>query len=274
MNWAAISTVTVLLFLLGFSLQANWQVERLIGQFGSQLEVSVFLNPGVAAQSLEDSVGQLSTVVELETITKEQAWAELSQELDLPELETVTEQLNGNPLVDELRIKAQSPEDVPILVEQLQQLGGVDTVQYWPEVLQRLKQLSRSLHWLGWAMIGLLTLATTAVITTTIRLIIVAHRREIEIMRLVGATAIWICFPFILQGLLFGAMGGGLAWILMVMTQQGLQGLLAQQPDFIQFLATGLELDWVELWILPTILLGFGSCVGVLGSLFALREVA
>jgi cell division transport system permease protein len=273
MNWAAVSTVTVLLFLFGFSLQANWQVDRLIGQFGSQLEVTAFLNPGVEAQSLIPFVKPFAEVTAIEQVTKEQAWADLSQELKLPDLPTVTTQLNGNPLVDELRVKARSLQDVPTLVKKLQGLRGIETVQYWPEVLQRLDQLSRSLRWLGFVVISLLTLAAIAVITTTIRLIITAHRREIEIMQLVGATSIWIWLPFILQGLLFGTVGGGLAWVLMVVVQQSLSGLLMQQPDFIQFLGSGLQIDAAELLILPLILLSFGGFVGLLGSLFAVRQV-
>lgn len=274
MNWAAVSTVTVLLFLFGFSLQANWQVERLIGEFGSQLEVSVFLNPGVEGQALRSFVEPWPEVSTVQVVTKEEAWLELSQELGLPDLATVTKQLNGNPLVDELRVKARRLQEIPALVDRLRELGGVETVQYWPDMLQRLDQLNRSLNGLGLGVVTLLMVAAIAVITTTIRLIITAQRREIEIMQLVGATSAWICLPFILQGLFFGTVGGSVAWILMIIGQEVLSNLLMQQPDFIQFIADGLQLDALELVVLPIILLGFGGCVGLLGSLIAVHQCA
>jgi cell division transport system permease protein len=53
MNWAAVSTVTVLLFLFGMSLQASWKLEGLLNQFGSQVEVSVYLDPGAQIESVK-----------------------------------------------------------------------------------------------------------------------------------------------------------------------------------------------------------------------------
>jgi cell division transport system permease protein len=60
MNWAAISTVTVLLFLFGMSLQASWKLEGLLSQFGSQVEVSVYLDPGRAGKTSKANHRQVS----------------------------------------------------------------------------------------------------------------------------------------------------------------------------------------------------------------------
>ncbi len=274
MNWAAISTVTVLLFLLGLGLQTTWQIERLVNQFGSQLEVSAFLKSGVEASRLTPYVRQFSGVTALETISKETAWADMVQELGLKDVQGATEQLNGNPLVDEIRVKARSPEALPKLVEQLRDLNGVDEVQYLPEVLQRLRQLNQGLNWLGLGVVSLLTLTALAVITTTIRLIVVARRREIEIMQLVGATSLWIALPFILQGLLFGLCGGAIGWGLIQLAQHFLLQQVSDQPEFIQTLVGGLQLDPQQHFRLPLILLGFGGGVGVVGSLFAVGQVS
>ncbi|MEM8604089.1 MAG: permease-like cell division protein FtsX [Cyanobacteria bacterium P01_H01_bin.121] len=259
MNWAAISTITVLLLLFGLSLQANWQLERLTRQFGNQLEVSAFLSPGVAAESVLPFVTKFRYIKTIEPISKDLAWQELSQDLEFPDLETITEQLNGNPLVDELRILVDAPEHVAGLVQQLQQLQGIESVQYMADVVERLGHLNAGLHTLGLVLVGLLTLATLAVITTTIRLIVVAQRREIEILQLVGATKTWICLPFVLHGLGFGAIGGGFAWLILLGLQSSLQQVLMQQADFIQFLAQGLALGWTEWLILPSILVVFGG---------------
>lgn len=273
MNGAAVSTITVLLLLLGLSLQVGWQLDRLVGQFGNQLEINLFLSPGVAGESLLSYVQPLAGVESVSVITQDQAWERLRTELDLPDLETIEAQFQGNPLVDELRVRAKSPEVVPDLVPQLAALGGVELVQYRPDLVERLEQVNQGLRGLGLGTVLVLTLTALAVITTTIRLVILAQRREIEIMQLVGATSAWICLPFLLQGWVFGAVGGGIAWGLLLAIQQSLGQFLGQQPDFLQFLAQGLRLDWVELLILPLVLVGFGSGVGVLGSLLAVRPL-
>jgi cell division transport system permease protein len=153
-------------------------------------------------------------------------------------------------------------------------MSGVDEVQYVDEAVKRVAQLNRGLSWVSLTMITLLTLTAIAVITTTIRLIVMARRREIEVMQLVGATTSWIYLPFILQGVAFGLAGAAIAWGLIASIQHFLTNLLAQQPEFVQFLANGLRLSPWKTVLLPLILLGFGSSVGIMGSLFAVRRIA
>lgn len=274
MNWAAISTVAVLLFLFGISLQSSWQLEGLLKQFGSQLEVSVYLDTGVQAKELQPLVRQLPHVASVAAVTKEEAWANLVQDLGLSDIPGATRQLEGNPLVDELKVKAASSEVVPQLAEKLAKLSGVETVQYVDEAVQRVAELNRGLGWVSFVVVAVLTLTAIAVITTTMRLIVMARRREIEVMQLVGATTRWIYLPFLLQGVTFGLTGAAIAGVLLLALRQFLHHLLAQQPEFVQLLANGLQLSLLQTALLLTTLLSFGTAVGILGSLFAVRKVA
>jgi cell division transport system permease protein len=274
MNWAAISTVTVLLFLFGISLQATWKVEGLLNQFGSQVEVSVYLDPGAPIEKVLPRVRQLPDVTDVKTISKEQAWVSLTKELGLSDVEGATEQLEGNPLVDELKVKATNSKDVPTLAVKLAQVPGVDEVRYLDEVLQRMQQLNQGLSWVSLIIITVLSLTALAVITTTIRLIVMARRREIEIMQLVGATTVWIYLPFILQGVTFGLVGAAIAWILIASVQEFLANLLSTGPDFIKYIAGGVQPNPLQLILLPLLLLTLGGTVGLVGSLFAVRRFA
>ncbi|MGD1859615.1 MAG: cell division protein FtsX [Leptolyngbyaceae cyanobacterium] len=274
MNWAAISTMTVLLFLFGISLQASWQLEGLLNQFGSQLEVSVYLDSGVQADSLQATVENIPEVITVESISKEVAWEQLVADLGISDIAGATEQLKGNPLVDALRVKARRSEAVPQLASQLKNLQGVSEVLYVDEAVKRIEQLNQGLRWSSFFVIGILSLTAIAVITTTIRLIVMARRQEIEVMQLVGATNIWIYLPFILQGAFFGLVGAGFAWGLLAGIHQFLYELVNQQPDFIQFLVNGLQLTPQQTLLLPSSLLGLGCIVGLLGSLVAVRKYA
>jgi cell division transport system permease protein len=272
MNWAAISTITVLLFLFGVSLQSTWQLEKLLNQFGSQLEVSAYLETGFQATDLQAAVQKMPQVVGVTAVSKEEAWAALVTDLGVSDIEGATAQLKGHPLVDELKVKARHADAVPAIAEQLEQLEGVDEVRYIDEAVVRLAQLNTGLRWASLFVIAVLTLTATAVISTTIRLIVLARRREIEVMQLVGATQIWIYLPFILQGAVFGIAGATLAWGLLMAIQKFIAELAAQQPDFIQFLAQGLALSPQQLILLPAALIGLGTLVGLMGSLLAVRR--
>jgi cell division transport system permease protein len=273
MNGATVCTIALLLFLFGVSVRSSWQLEQLVSRFGNQVEVAVFLNPGVSSSSLETIVAQFPEVTSVQSVSKDEAWQTLQGELGLPDLADIREQLNGNPLVDELRVRAKTPEVVAALAERLNNLKGVESVQYQVDLVEQLRQLQQGLMNIGSVIIAALFITTIAVINTTIRLILVACRPEIEIMQLVGATRLWICGHFVLQGIGFGLSGGVVAWVTLMAVQQVLQGVLAQQPEFIQFLwRTPTILPWEGL-ILLVLLLGLGGSVGLLGSLFAVWDL-
>lgn len=274
MNWAAISTVTVLLFLFGMSLQASWKLEGLLNQFGSQVEVSVYLDPGAQREKVKQVVEKLPEVTQVTIISKEQAWKTLLGQMGVSNIAGATEQLEDNPLVDELKVKAKNAKDVPILAQKLRKLPGIDEVQYLDEVLKRMQQLSQGLSWVSLTITTILTLTAVAVITTTMRLIVMARRREIEIMQLVGATTAWIYLPFILQGIAFGVVGAAIAWILISSVGQFLANLLVNAPDFIKFITVGSQPNFIQIFLLPLSLLSLGGSVGLIGSLFAVHKFA
>jgi cell division transport system permease protein len=275
MNWAAMSTMTVLLFLFGVSLQASWQVEGLLNQFGSQLVISTYLDSGIDASSLSAQVQRLPGVVTVESVSKEQAWAQLTEDLGLSDVSNASNQLKGNPLVDELKVKAREAEQVPQLAKTLKAMSGVNDVLYVSEVIQQLRDLNKGLRWVSLTVVGLLSMTAIAVVTTTIRLIAIARRHEIEVMQLVGATRSWIYLPFLLQGSIFGLVGAGGSWGLLLAVQKGLKSLAtSQQPAFIEFLVNGLQLTAQQWILLPATLLGLGIGIGLVGSLLAVKKVA
>jgi cell division transport system permease protein len=274
MNWAAVSTVTVLLFLLGLSLQTNWQVNQLLTQAGSQLEISVYLKPDSSGAVLQQQLRQFPEVTSVSLVPRDAAWKQLLMELGATDLQGATDALGQNPLVDELKIQSKSAEQVPRLAQVLTNFPQVDHVSYLSDAVRNLVQLNQGLGQMGWAIIGLLTFTALAVINTTIRLIVVARHQEIEVMQLVGATTAWIYLPFLLQGVFFGLAGGGTAILLMTAVQQSVQQLLRQQSTFIQTLAQNLQLTTVQSVALPLMLLGFGSFIGLAGSFLAVRRFA
>ncbi|MDJ1176497.1 cell division protein FtsX [Roseofilum capinflatum] len=277
MNWAAISTVTVLLFLFGLSWQVAWQLEGLANQFGSQLEVSVYLDAGWSAKPLVAQVADLPGVVQVEDIAKEEAWMDLLTELGLNSPDAATEILPTNPLVDELRVKAESPEALRGLVPQLEQLSGVDEVIYGEAALEMLSTINRGLRILSLGVTMVLMVSAIAVMTTTIELIVVSRRREIEIMHLVGASHWWIRLPFMIQGVILGSVGGAIAWSIVQGFEQVSLKFLTQELSLIPLLSHLQDSYWTiytDTTTLFFLLLVFGALVGGLGGWLGLRRVS
>ncbi|MCM1983131.1 cell division protein FtsX [Lyngbya confervoides] len=272
MNWAAISTVTVLLFLFGLSLQTSWQVNGLLGQMGSQLEISVFMKPDMAGSRLQAKILQFPEIAAVQVVSKDEAWKDLLADMGTTDIAGATAGLGGNPLVDELKVRATSPGEVAGLVKKLASFSEVDEVTYLDEALAHLSQISRGFSRVSVILVGLLTLTAIAVINTTIRLIVVARQQEIEVMQLVGATTNWIYLPFLLQGITFGLIGAAMSGLLMAGSRSVVQRALANQPNFLQTLSDGLSLTPAQALLLPLVMLTFGSLIGFLGSLFAVRR--
>lgn len=272
MNWAAIGTVAVSLFLFGISLQGTWYLDRALAQLGSQLEIAVYLKPNAQTAQVAEAIAQLDGVVGVQTISKDQAWQDLVRDLGISDIARATQQLEGNPLTDELKAKAARADLTPQLAAQMAKIPGVDTARYAAEVVVRLRELDWGLKVVATGTIVLLVSAAIATIVTAIRLIVAARCQEIEIAQLVGALPVWIYLPFILQGMVFGIQGASIASVAVVALQQALGSLLNSRLGLVQLLARDLPLDWNRLLLLLLILVGFGCSVGLVGSYVAVRR--
>ncbi|MFS8783685.1 cell division protein FtsX [Synechococcus sp. R6-6] len=274
LNWAAVSTLLVLLFLVGIGVELSWGVDATVQSLGGQLEISVYLEPERQGVELQPQVAQLPHVAEVKVITKDQAWRNLLLEMGIQDEAAMETQLGENPLVDALRVKADSTEALGEVAEQIRQLEGVDEVYYGDRIVEQLSQLQDMLRLGSLTITGVLALTAVAVITTTIRLIVMARRREIEVMQLVGATAAWIYLPFILQGCLFGVISAVGAWGLILGSQQLLQELLEQLIALPFLKVMQADRSQLEFWLLPSMLLGMGVFLGTTSSLIAVRKSA
>lgn len=272
MTTSALSTVTVLLFLLGLSLQSSWQLDQFLNKFGSQVEISVYLQRNIQGEQIASQVSILPEVQSVRVVSKEEAWTALLSDLGVSDVDLATEQLEDNPLVDELRIQVKSATVLPEVAQKVKEIKGVDDVVYLNSALQRLRDIQKAVNQISFVLVSLLSVTAIAVITTTIRLIVTSRRQEIEIMQLVGATPRSIKLPFWLQGMGFGVVGGAIAWAILILLSQSLQQFLSQQPAFIQVLTQGLQLSFIQQMILPLVMLLFGLIVGWLGSSIALKN--
>ncbi len=182
-----------------------------------------------------------------------------------PEL---TENLAGNPLPVSFDVVPEKGEDTEAIAIALREakFAGLDTVNYGAETSRAILRVARAIQIVSLIAVIVLLAASTILIANTIRLSIFARRREIEVMKLVGATNWFVRGPFMLEGLLTGLVGSLAAVVLLFLTREMAMSRILQNmredPDVhaLGFTATA------------AILVAVGLAIGAAGSGLTLRR--
>ncbi len=213
MSIASIATVALSLFILGIFLTLVANLDYFVENLESQVEITVYLKDDVTQKDI-DSVGRrLSALPDVKSVSftdKDQAMAILKERMkDQP---GILDALDGkNPLPSSYEVTFTEPEAVRRTADIVSDYPEVEGTHYGQEIVEQLFQITRIIRWGGIALIIFLTLAMLFIISNTIRLTVFARRKEIAIMKYVGATNWFIRWPFLLEGLLLGFIGGVLA---------------------------------------------------------------
>lgn len=223
MTLAVIVTMWVSLSLFGLGLLAAQQVDRMKDRWYDQIEISVFLctkdtrgdncDRGFDATDAQKAVIR-ETIVnnpEVEQVyyeSKEEAFEEFKR---YSQGTSMQETLTVDQMQDSFRVKLKDPQRYQGLVSEVQGLKGVQTVQDLHTYLDPIFAWLNALRWGTIGMSVLLLLAAALQIGNTIRMAAFARRRELGIMRLVGASNVYIMLPFLLESLIAALIGAALA---------------------------------------------------------------
>lgn len=269
MTIASISTVALSLLVLGMFLTMVLNVNNLAHQLESQVQVTVYMQDTATPDQLKQVDKVLKStegIVKVKPVTKQQALQEFKSRLgDQQKLLDALGQ--DNPFPASFEIQVDAPERIPGLVPQLQQLPGVETAKFGQEVVTHLFQLTRVLRIGGVLLIALLAVATLFIISNTIRITVFARRREVNIMKYVGATDWFIRWPFLLEGMLMGLIGAGIASVALY---QGYNAILARIYATLAFFP--MLPTWPTMGYLCAVLVVVGTLIGALGSSISLRK--
>lgn len=264
---ATIVTVTVSLALLGAALLVQRQVDLARDLFYAQVEVSIFLQEGIAPstrESLHEDLASSPVVEEVIFESKEDAY-EHFQEIfadDAVMRDSVTPEI----MPASFRVKLTDPEQYGVVASQFAGYPGVHEVVDQREVLERFFSVMEALR-NGALVVALLQLgAAVALIFNTIRITAFARREQTGIMKLVGATNWYIRLPFVLEGVVAGVLGAALASLLLYLGLRTLVDGLRQQIFFVPFVGTG------DFWSVVPILVLVGAGIAAMASVVSLRR--
>jgi cell division transport system permease protein len=274
---AILSVLTIAggLFVLGFFLVLNSNLQRLVGRWTESAELSVYLKDDATPEQLrivDDLISGSGLATEREYISKDQAVARFKQ--DFPDLAGATSRLETNPFPAsfEIRLKPEVREAggaVDNLATTMAGLRGVADVRYDRRWLTRLNSVVRLLRALGFGVILLLAFASALTVANVVRLAASAREDEIEIMTLVGAPLAYVRGPFIVEGVLQGGVGALVAIVLLCLAfaaANARYGATAAQ-------AVGLGAITFLPWSLGFLIVVGGMLLGCLGGLIVARAV-
>ncbi|MBU8895938.1 ABC transporter permease [Corallococcus sp. H22C18031201] len=247
-HFIAVSTIAIALFAAGLARGASRVVDNLLSSLGGEVEVTVYLAPELGedeVHGVHERVQQLH-VGDVTVVPPEAALVRLRRELG--DLGEALAELPENPLPATLEVRVpaerRSPEALRTLAKELRAQPGVTAVDYGEAAVERLSAIARALRF-GALVAFLVVLGTTIIIVAaTLQLAIYSRREEIEIQKLVGATDRFVKAPFLLEGLLQGLLGAGLALLGLWTFGRVLGPTLGSLFAFL--LGPGVSTAWVE----------------------------
>ena len=270
----AMLTIAAGLFVLGFFLVVNANLQQLMTRWSEAAELSVYLKEDVSPaqlQAIDEQVAQSGLTTARQYVSKAEAATRFRQ--DFPDLARTADQLGSNPFPASIDIRLKpdardTGDGVDALAAGLGSAPGVADVRYDRRLLVRLSAVIRAVRAVGLAIVMLLAIAAAMTVANVVRLTAHARREEIEIMQLVGAPLAYVRGPFVAEGVLQGG-GGALVAIVALWA-----GFLVGRARFGQ-IAAALGLTHVaflpmQLWLL--LLLG-GMLLGCIGGFVVARGV-
>ena len=269
MSFASISTVAVSLLVLGMFLMIFLNTNNLAQYLESQVQVSVYMQDSVTAKelaSVKDKLTKMPGVVKITQVSKQQALERFKKRLG-DQQQLLSSLGKENPFPNSFEIQVDSPERIKVLTPQIGQLPKVETAKFGQEVVEHLFQLTKILRFGGIILVVFLAMATLFIISNTIRLTVFARRKEVIIMKYVGATDWFIRWPFLLEGMTLGFCGAVVASLFINSIYSGLLERIHATLAFLPLLPTYPLLLYVDVFLLVA-----GTGIGALGSYISLRK--
>lgn len=208
----AIATITVSLVIFGFFMLLTANMNHLASFISSKLEIRVFLKDGVSeaeSQNFEIKIRGMKGVKATEFVGKDIAWQKFKESFSNIDF---SQYVSQNPFPDAIRVVLTDNSQIKLMSQTLKGYTGlVDDVVYGGSLAEQIDRFSTYTRWTGLGLVLLFSFATLLIVMNTIRLTIIARQEEIEIMQLVGATKMFIKWPFIIEGLILGVSGAAMA---------------------------------------------------------------
>jgi len=273
MSLASIMIVVATLVVFGFILVTALNLELIINAVKEQPQLEAFcytVLDDAQIQAVEDRIKNNDKILSYEKVTKEQALKKMEERLgkDAAVLEGYDESIFPVSFIIKLKDTAYSKE----VVKELEAINGIEKVSYSQDAIDFISKVSYWIKFICSLMVIVLIVVSVFIISNTIKLTVFARRKEINIMKYIGATDWFIRWPFVVEGVIIGITGAIIAFIISAYGYNAIESKLTS--DIVKIGMDMLKLANIrDIWVkLIVSFLAIGSVVGAVGSFFSLRK--
>lgn len=272
LSLASISCITITLIIVAVAIVASLNVQNFTKEIEKDMTIVVFLDNKATqeeAKEVESKISKLSNVSKYTFQTKQDVKEKMQQESEVFNTVLETWEDEDSPLKDTFQVKVKDIDKIKNTAEQIEKMKNVAVVRYGEGMVDKMVTAFSSVEKVTYGIVIALVLVTIFLIINTIKLTISARKKEISIMRLVGASNFTIKTPFIVEGMILGLFGSIVPILIVI------YGYSALYNHFNGYLFSELiKLIKPEPFIYQTSLavLGIGILVGMVGSASAVRK--
>ena len=268
MTSAAVLTVAVSLSLVGGALLLKQGVSKASLQWRGGVELSVFMLPEASpsqSEAIERELSQMPEVKRVTYVDQQAAFREFKRMFaNSPDL---VESVEAKDLPPSYRVVPKKADFVDVVGQRFENQPGVKEVVFARDVVETLLKVTRALQIGIVAVAGVLLLSAVLLILNTIQMAIFARRREVAVMKLVGATNWFIRVPFMLEGMVQGIVGATAAFGVVALVRNLLAGAVGDNTLGNQLLPPSGDVIGTGIFVLFA-----GAVIGTVGSAFAVRR--
>ncbi|MCC8069321.1 MAG: permease-like cell division protein FtsX [Ruminococcus sp.] len=275
MTFASICVISVSLLLIGFSTLFVMNVNKLIGGIEDTNEIEAFLNDDMTQADIDELGEKLLSIDNVESVTlysKEEALQSYIESMS--GFEEVFESLgNDNPLPNTYRIKVVDTSKLSQTVAEINSLNYIYKVKAPYDLANMLTQLKRTISIISTVLFIALVVVCMIIISNTTKASVLLRKKEINIMKYVGATNIFIRVPFFIEGFTTGLIGGMLALVITWFGYNSLLEAITMDMSLWNIIGVGGFINLSDILLKVIVFyLAIGCIIGAFGSVLSTRK--
>jgi Cell division protein len=272
LSLASISCITITLLVVAIAMILSTNVNNFAKLVEKDVTIVTFLKLNISEENKQTLENEINSIDGVESYSF-QSKTEISKEMmeSSPVFKNIMENwtVDNSPIQDTFLVKVENINDIGKIAKKIEKLDGVGLVKYGQGMVEQLISMFDIVKKISYVMVIALVLVTAFLISNTIKITIVSRKREIEIMRLVGASNSNIKIPFIFEGLFLGILG---SIIPIVCTTYGYMGLYKNFDGQIISPFIKIIEPTPFIYLVSGVLLLIGILVGMFGSYRAVRK--
>ena len=269
-SFAAMLTVLVTFFVLGTFTLVGLNFNKTIEDVADKIEIKVYLQDDIKLVNQREVEIKLAEQEGVKAVTyesKDEAFTKLKKDLEGNSGMLEGYSLENNPLASSYIVTLEDASYAGDVSKAVEDMTGVESITNQQELIEKISRVVDFVQILGVVLFFVFIGVSIFLIMNTIKLAVYSRRREVGIMKFVGATDWFIRWPFVIEGMIIGAVGSLLATVILYFIYRGIFGFIASNL----LIANLVPVSFVLTTLLGGFLLG-GIVVGAIGSIAALRK--